>query len=207
MSIQTTAPQGNFDVPHRANQAGFRRFSVDEYHEMIKYGILTEDDNIELLDGYLVHKVSRNPPHDAALQLLQAVVGPCLPAGWCLRAQSAVTLATSEPEPDGAVVRGNTRTYVSRHPTSFDVGMIAEIADSSLDSDRLDKGPLYAAANIPYYWIINLVDRLIEVYTLPSGQTASPAYAQRPDYRTGDEVALILDGIEVARIPVQELLP
>ena len=207
MSIQTSPVRERLDMPLRASQAGFRRFTVDEYHVMIRHGILTEDDDIELLDGYLVHKMSRNPPHDAALQLLQATVAPCLPTSWCLRAQSAVTLATSEPEPDGAVVRGNARTYVSRHPTSHDVGVIAEIADSTLDSDRLDKGPLFAAANIPYYWIINLVDRQVEVYTSPSGPIADPAYAQRTDYRAGDQVPLILDGVEVARIPVQELLP
>lgn len=207
MSIQATPPLQKFDFPLRAGQAGFRRFSVDEYHEMIQHGILTEDDNLELLDGYLVHKVSRNPPHDAALQLFQATIPPVLPMGWCLRMQCAVTLAQSEPEPDGAVVRGNARSYVTRHPSASETGMISEIAESSLDSDRLDKGPLYAAANIPYYWIINLIDRQIEVYSSPSGPTANPAYAQRTDYRAGDQVPLILDGVEVARIPVQELLP
>lgn len=194
-------------LPLRAKMAGFRRFSVAEYHKLIVAGILTEDDNLELLDGYLVHKMSRNPPHDAALQLLQATLPPKLPLDWCLRIQSAVTLPQSEPEPDGAVVRGNTRSYVARHPGPADTGMIAEVADSTLDSDRADKGPIYAAASIPCYWIINLVDRQIEVYTVPSGATLTPAYAQRQDYRAGDLVPLVLDGVEVARIAVGDLLP
>jgi Uma2 family endonuclease len=194
-------------LPIQGTMAGFRRFSVAEYHKLIQLGILTEDDNLELIDGYLVHKMSRNPPHDVALQLMQEGIPPRLPAGWCLRMQSAVTLAKSEPEPDAAIVRGNARRYTARHPGSAETGMIAEIADSSLDSDRMGKGPVYAAASIPYYLIINLVDRQIEVYTSPSGPTANPAYAQRTDYRAGDQVPLILDGVEVARIPVQELLP
>jgi len=206
MSIQTTAPLQN-DFPLRAAQAGFRRFTVDEYHEMIHHGILTEDDNLELLDGYLVHKMSRNPPHDAALQYFQEAIPPRLPTGWCLRMQCGLTLPASEPEPDGAVVRGDKRTYTTRHPGASDTGITAEIAESSLESDRIDKGPLYAAANIPYYWIINLVDRQIEVYSSPSGPTANPGYTQRTDYRAGDQIPLVLDGVEVARIPAQDLLP
>jgi Uma2 family endonuclease len=207
MSIQTVPLQERFDVPLRAAQAGVRRFTVDEYHVMIRNGILTEDDNIELLDGYLVHKMSRNPLHDAGLQLFQTVVPPCLPAGWCIRMQSAITLPTSEPEPDGAVVRGNPRTYVSNHPIVRDVGMVAEIAESSLDSDRIDKGPIYAAASIPHYWIVNLIDRQIEVYSAPSGPGADPHYSQRTDYRAGELVPLVLDGTEVANIAVDDLLP
>jgi Uma2 family endonuclease len=194
-------------LPIQGTMAGFRRFSVAEYHKLIQLGILTENDNLELLDGYLVHKMSRNPPHDVALQLMQEGIPLRLPTGWCLRMQSAVTLSKSEPEPDGAVVRGTARDYITRHPGADDTGMLAEIADSSLDGDRLDKGPLFAAANIPCYWIINLVDRQVEVYTCPSGPTGNPSYAQRMDYRVGDQVPLVLDGVEVGRIPVQELLP
>jgi len=207
MSVRSIPLPEQSDVPLRAGQAGFRRFTVDEYHVMIRHGILSEDDNIELLDGYLVHKMSRNPPHDAALQLFQSAVPPCLPTGWCLRMQSAITLPTSEPEPDGAVVRGNTRTYVSTHPLLRDVGMVAEIAESSLDSDRIDKGPIYAAASIPHYWIINLIDRQIEAYSGPSGPGPNPHYSQRTDYRSGSHIPLVLDGIEVAQIAVDDLLP
>src|ERR1700682_2916036 len=102
-------------LPILGPQAGFRRFSVDEYHRLIQIGILTEDDNLELIEGYLVHKMSRNPPHDGTLQLIQDVLPSVLPPGWCLREQSAITLRDSEPEPDGAVVRGNARTYLTRH--------------------------------------------------------------------------------------------
>src|SRR5215470_17301210 len=100
-------------LPLQGIMAGFRRFSVAEYHKLIDIGILTEDDNLELLEGYLVHKMSRNPPHDGTLQLLQEILAPVLPAGWRLRIQSAITLPDSEPEPDGAVARGDARTYLT----------------------------------------------------------------------------------------------
>jgi Uma2 family endonuclease len=194
-------------LPLQGQMAGFRRFSVAEYHKLIEIGILTEDDNLELLDGYLVHKMSRNPPHDAALQLIQETLPRFLPAGWCLRMQSAITLSRSEPEPDAALVRGNARTYATHHPKPPDIGLVIEVSDSTLDGDRIDKGRLYAEAGIACYWIVNLVYRQIEVYTQPSGAAATPSFGHRRDYALSDDVPLALDGIVVANIPVRELLP
>src|SRR3954451_24966564 len=94
---------GSPSLPWQGTMAGFRQFSVAEYHKLIDIGILTEDDNLELLEGYLVHKMSRNPPHDGTLQLLLLALQLVLPAAWCLRLQSAITLADSEPEPDVAI--------------------------------------------------------------------------------------------------------
>ncbi len=193
-------------LPLQAIMAGLRRFSVAEYHKLIEIGILTEDDNLELLEGYLVHKMSRNPPHDAALQLIQELLPRLLPADWCLRMQSAITLSSSEPEPDGAVVRGNARSY-SSHPGPADIGLVIEVADATLSGDRIDKGRIYARAGIACYWIVNLVDRQVEVYTAPSGLSASPAYAQRQDLHPGDDIPLTLNGVVAASIPVRELLP
>lgn len=187
--------------------AGFRRFSVAEYHKLIEIGILTEDDNLELLDGYLVHKMSRNPPHDAAIQKIQKRLFRALPPDWDLRIQSAVTLSHSEPEPDLAVVRGDETQYLVHHPGPADIGLVIEVADSTLDGDRFDKGRIYAEAGIACYWIVNLVDRQIEVYTLPSGATAAPAFGQRQDYRIGAAVPLLLDAAVLGNVPVADLLP
>jgi Uma2 family endonuclease len=187
--------------------AGFRRFSVAEYHKLIEIGILTEDDNLELLEGYLVHKMSRNPPHDATIQKAMKRLWRVLPPGWDLRVQSAVTLTTSEPEPDLAVVRGDENDYLARHPGPADVGLAIEVADATLAGDRVDKGRIYARAGIACYWIINLVDRQVEVYTAPSGSVATPAYAQRQDFPAGDDVTLTLDGAAAASIAVRDLLP
>jgi Uma2 family endonuclease len=196
-----------FHLPWQGTMAGFRRFSVAEYHKLIEIGILTEDDNLELLEGYLVHKMSRNPPHDATIQKIMKKLLRLLPPDWDLRVQSAITLTTSEPEPDLAVVRGDENSYLTRHPVPADIGLAIEVADTTLAGDRADKGRIYARAGISYYWIVNIVDRQVEVYTIPSGPTASPAYTQRQDFRIGDDVMLTLDGIVAATIPVRELLP
>jgi Uma2 family endonuclease len=187
--------------------AGFRRFSVTEYLRLIELGILTENDNLELLDGYLVHKMSRNPPHDAAIQKGTKTWLRLLPPGWDLRVQSAITLTESEPEPDFAIVRGDEKAYVTRHPTAADVGLVVEVSDSTLLGDRADKGRIYARAAIEGYWILNLIDRQLEVYTSPSGPVSDPKFAQRVDYRGGDCVSLLLGGTTPVQIPVVDLLP
>lgn len=183
------------------------RFSVDEYHRLIELGILTEDDPVELLEGLIVPKMPRNPLHDSGIQIGTRLLPPLVPAGWQLRVQCAITTGESEPEPDFAIVRGDERTYRNQHPKPTDISTLMEVSDSSLDRDRHEKGRLYARANILIYWIINLIDRQVEVYTDPTGPDANPKYRQRQDYRVGDSVPLIINGQEVARIAVADLLP
>jgi Uma2 family endonuclease len=194
-------------LPLQGLQAGFRRFTVAEYHWLIEHGFLTEDDNLELIEGYLVHKMSRNPPHDGTLLRLNNWLVRTLPAGWVVRIQSAITLPDSEPEPDGAIVRGDERTYDTRHPGPADFGIVIEVSDTTLAGDRDDKARMYARAGIPEYWIINLVDRQVEVYTAPSGPGATPAYASRQDHPAAGVLPLVLDGQPVGSIAVADLLP
>lgn len=200
-------PATTANLPLRAMTAGFRRFSLAEYHKLIEIGLLTEDDDLELLEGYLVNKMPHNPPHDGTIQKVMKSLARALPSGWDMRIQSAVTLDDSEPEPDLAVVRGDENTYLTRHPGPADIGLIVEVANSTLPTDRIDKGRIYASAAIVCYWIVNLVDGLIEVYTGPSGPSGMPTFAQRTDFRAGDMVPLGLDGTAIAQLPVQEMLP
>jgi Uma2 family endonuclease len=169
--------------------------------------MLSDDDKVELLNGYMVLKMPRNPPHDVSVVAVQESLRAMMPNGWCVRGQCAITLATSEPEPDGAVVRGVIRDYVARHPGPADIGLVVEVADSSLTRDRDDKGPIYAEAGIPIYWVVNIQDRWIEVYTQPTGTGAAARYAHRQDYRPGDAVPLVLAGAVVGQIPVLDVLP
>jgi Uma2 family endonuclease len=194
-------------APSSASHQSLRRFSVAEYRRMIETGILDEDDRVELLEGYVVLKTPRNPPHDSRIQRLQKRFYRLLPPGWDVRSQSAITLSDSEPEPDLAVVRGDDTLYQTRHPAPADIGLLVEVAESTLDRDRADKGRIYARAGVPIYWIVNLIDKCLEVYTQPSGPTATSGYVQRQDYGAGDSVPLVLDGVTVATIAAAELLP
>ena len=187
--------------------ASIARFSVAKYQRMIEAGILTTEDKVELLENYLVLKMPKNPPHGGTLDIIRAALGVLLPPGWLLRMQQTVVLSDSQPEPDFAIVRGNPRSYVARHPGPADVGLLIEVADSSLLRDQRDKTRIYARASIPIYWIVNLVDGRIEVYTQPSGPTAVPAYGAFQTYQACDSVPLILDGASVASVPAVDLLP
>jgi Uma2 family endonuclease len=131
----------------------------------------------------------------------------CLPSGWLLRTQQAITLADSEPEPDFTVARGDKRTYLTRHPGPADVGLVVEVADTSLQRDRDDKARIYARAGIATYWIVNLIDRQVEVRTGPASAAGLPAYAQRQDFAPGSRVPFTLGAAVVASVPVDELLP
>jgi hypothetical protein len=184
-----------------------RRFTVDEYHQLIQAGILTEDDPVELLEGWIVPKMPRGPAHDTAIELTNEALRSRLPTGWRVRVQSAITTIDSEPEPDLAIVRGSIRNNLGRHPGPEDIGVAIEVVDASLGRDRKDKGRLFARAGIVCYWIVNLTDRLVEVYTDPSGADANAGYRQRRDYGIDDAVPLVLDGQERAQIPVAEMLP
>jgi Uma2 family endonuclease len=187
--------------------ASIARFSVTRYQKMIETGILTPDDKVELLENYVVLKMPRNPTHDGTVQLGSETLLRFIPAGWRLRVQLTVVLPDSQPEPDFAVVRGDARSYLLRHPGPADIGTLAEVADSSLLRDQRDKTRIYARANIPIYWIVNLVDRRIEVYTQPSGPTTVPAYGSFQTFQPGDDIPLVLGGTTAAMIPVAELLP
>jgi len=187
--------------------ASIPRFSVPRYQRMIETGVLTADDKVELLENYVVLKMPRNPRHDSTLQRMLRPVLRVLPSGWDVRIQGAITLADSQPEPDFALVRGSAVDYENRHPGPADTGLLIEVADSSLLRDQRDKTRIYARAGIPIYWIVNLVDRRIEVYSQPSGATAVPAYGAFQTYQPGDDLPLVLDGITVGTIPVVDLLP
>jgi Uma2 family endonuclease len=189
------------------HDASIARFSVARYQRMVETGILTADDKVELLENYVVLKMPRNPRHDSTIQRMLRPLMRSLPAAWDIRIQSAVALADSQPEPDFAFVRGSAADYENRHPGPTDTGLVIEVADSSLLRDQRDKTRIYARGGIPWYWIINLVDRRIEVYSQPSGPVVIPAYQSFQTYQPGDAVPLVLDDAPVGTVPAAELLP
>jgi Uma2 family endonuclease len=182
------------------------RLSVEQYHEMIRTGILTDDDPVELLEGWLVVKMPKNPPHRLATQLTRAALERLIPTGWFVDAQEPVTTENSEPEPDVVIVRGDRRQYSDRHPGPPDLALVVEVAETSLTRDRGMKKRLYARTRIPVYWIVNLVDGQIEVYTDPTGPADEPDFRQRQNYGPPDEVPVVIDGAEVGRLAVRDLL-
>jgi Uma2 family endonuclease len=182
-----------------------RRFTVAEYHRLVEAGILRDDDPVELIQGFLVTKMVRNPRHDLGVSLTEEALSRVLPEPWFCRVQSAVTTADSEPEPDVAIVRGPRRRYATSHPSASDVALIVEVADASLQRDRSDKASLYAAAGIPSYWILNLVDGVLEVHETPDSGTR--AYGKRRVLGGDATVDVVLPGGPAIAVRVANLLP
>jgi len=136
------------------------------YDAMVASGALEEDDPIELLDGLLVVKERQTPRHAATASAVEHTLRSVFIRGYHTRMRSPIALDDmSEPEPDVSVVRGRIRDYVNEHPAK--AALIVEVADASLAKDRLVKAPLYARAGVADYWIVNLVNQVLEVYRRP----------------------------------------
>lgn len=182
------------------------RLSVAQYHDMIQSGILTDDDPVELLEGWLVTKMPKSRRHTLSTRRTRAALTEIVPAGWYVDSQEPITTDDSEPEPDVVVVRGSDNDYLDRHPAPAEVALIVEVADATLQRDRTLKQRLYASAGITTYWILNLQDEQLEVYTEPAGEGEQAAYVRRTIYKASDSVSVVLGGIEVGQLSVQSLM-
>jgi Uma2 family endonuclease len=203
MTVATSLPPAPTFAPPTGQ---LKRFTVDEYHKMIQAGALDEDARFELLEGWIVYKVTKNPLHDMTVDLVHELLSDRV-KGWRVRSQSAITTADSEPEPDVAVAEGPATKYKNKHPGPKDLALVVEVSDSSLDRDRDDKLIIYARAAIPVYWIVNLPDRVVEVYTDPSGPAARPTYRKTDTYHPNGSVPLSVAGQTLPPIPVRDILP
>jgi Uma2 family endonuclease len=183
------------------------RISVEQYHVMIEAGAFANDERVELLEGWLVPKMSKNPAHRVVTRKLRIAFERLLPPGWEVESEVPVTTVDSEPEPDVAVVRAGVLDKVERHPGPRDVGMLIEVSDSTLARDRGIKKRLYARSAVPVYWIVNIPDRCIEVYTDPTGPAENPDYRQPRVYGENDQVPIVLDGKEIGQLEVKSILP
>src|SRR5437762_6277686 len=144
-----------------------RRFSRVEYEKLIDLGIFQPGEAIELIGGELMVAEPQGAARYTAIwktaNALEATLGPA----WTVRTQGPIGLdEESEPEPDVAVVPGGPDDYRSAHPSQ--PVLTVEVAESSLQSDRERKGSLYARAGLPDYWIVNLENRVLEVYREPA---------------------------------------
>jgi Uma2 family endonuclease len=190
-----------------AERSVLHRWSRDEYARLIDHGFLDEDDPIELLDGLLLIKEPQHSPHRTAVLLVAKAMEWAFGEGWFVQTQSPIILGDrSEPEPDVCVVRGSPRDYVDAHPRR--PALIVEVAQSGLRVARGRKAAVYARARTADYWIVNLVDRVLEVHREP----ARPGPARRRwGYAAietlGADAAIAPLAAPSAAIRVADLLP
>jgi Uma2 family endonuclease len=145
-----------------------KRFTVQEYHRLGELGFLSEDDHIELIRGELIQMAAKGTAHETCIRRLLRQLPLLLQNRATLQCQAPISLSfDGEPEPDFAIVQNRPDDYATEHPTAKDTLLVIEVADSSLDYDREVKLPLYAEAEISDYWLFNLADQYLEVYSEP----------------------------------------
>ena len=182
------------------------RWSVEQYHEMVRTAIISEDDPVELLEGWIVKKMTKSPRHRLATRLLRDALQRHIPQGWDVDSQDPLTLSASEPEPDATIVRGGPRDYADRHPGARDVALVAEVSDSSLGAIGASRRQFTPPPALPFIGS-STCWRGIEVYSNPIGSAEGADYATCESFGVEDRVPLVVDGLSVAEIPAREILP
>jgi len=184
-----------------------KRWTRLEYERLIDLGAFGPEDRLELLGGQLVVREPQGHLHSTGIRLVARALRTAFGPSWNIDAQLPVSLdEESEPEPDVAVVAGGPRDYVASHPTR--PVLVVEVALANLALDRGEKASLYARSGLADYWIVNLVDNVLEVYRLPEADPDSPygwRYQSAVTLRTGDRVSPL--SAPSAVILVADLLP
>lgn len=184
-----------------------RRFSRAEYDRLIDLGVFQPGEPIELIGGELIVAEPQGEAHYTAIRktakALEAAFGP----GWEVRTQGPIGLDDdSEPEPDVAVVPGAPEDYAREHPSR--PVLTVEVSESSLAIDRHHKGSVYARAGLADYWIVNLVDRVLEVYRDPVPDSAARfgwRYGRRETFDASARATPL--AAPASSIAVSQLLP
>jgi len=200
MSVSTTNPPRSFYGPTPEGFPPLARLSVDKYEAMIASGAFSKDDRFELIEGTLVEKMTKKPIHSTGSELCGDAIRRLLPAGWHLRIEKPVRIPgrDSMPEPDVSVARGAIRDYEDRDPGPEDVALVVEVSHTTVRADRV-LAATYVGGGIPVYWLVNIPDRQLEVYTTEA--TAPAIFAET------DLADLVIAGQTVGQIRVADLLP
>ena len=183
-----------------------RRWNRAEYDRLVELGVF-ERDPVELVGGQLIVAEPQSAYHASAVRTVDYAVRAVLPPGWIVSVQSPVSLdEESEPEPDLVVVPGRPTDYRHEHPAR--PGLAIEVAESSLAFDREHKGSLYARAGIQDYWIVNLVDRVLEIYRDPAPDASAPyGWRYRSVTTLAPPAAVVPLALATAQLAVADLLP
>jgi len=177
-----------------------RRWTRSEYHKMIEAGLFAPEERVELVEGEILRMTPQASAHFTAIRPAEKAAARAFGAGFEVRAQAPLALTRdSEPQPDIAIVRGSPRDYAAAHPAT--ALLLIEVSDTTLDYDRHSKAGLYAQAAIRDYWIVNLVDRCLEVYRKPGPHS----YQSKQCFLPGDSLSPL--AAPHADIAVSDILP
>lgn len=180
------------------------RLTVRQFERMIVEGTIAEDERVELIEGLLVGKSRRSRASIVAGNKGLRILWRMIPPGWHVAKGVPIRASDwSRPEPDLAVIRGVVEDYDDRDATADDAALVVELAEALPSADRTDLARVYGAAGIPVYWIVNLVEGQVEVFSDPHRD----GYQSHQVLGRGQDVPVVIAGIEAAWIAVSDLLP
>jgi hypothetical protein len=178
--------------------------TVPMFRAMVRSGIIGEKEPVYLWKGRLARRMAPNRPHSIAVDRGRRALEAILPAGYHVQQGQPVAMRRqhSTPEPDLAVLRGRPEDYPQGFPTSADMPLVVEVADTSMALDRDQAGDL-ALEGVPVYLIVDLKGRRVEVRDHPR----DGSYERVSIFHEDDELPIVVDGREVGRVLVRDLLP
>ncbi len=183
-----------------STHAQMRLIDVDEYYRLAQIGVLSEDDRVELIEGEIIPMTPIGNRHASCVMRLIELIMTKLERKVIINPQNPLRLNRyNEPQPDITILKRDPNFYENKTPDAGDTHIVIEIADSSIQHDRKTKRALYAKRGIPEYWLVNLTNNTIEVYTQPEQNT----YKTQITYHRGDNIQstiwpdLILDVDEI----------
>jgi Uma2 family endonuclease len=145
-----------------------KRFRVEDFRKMTEAGILPEESGWEIIDGYLIDKMTIGSKHASTVKRLNRLLANVSGNETIISVQDPIHIDEyNEPEPDIALLKPREDFYAESHPTPEDVLLLIEVSDSTVEYDREVKKNLYAAAGINEFWLVNLPDSTVEVYSSP----------------------------------------
>ena len=142
------------------------KWTVKDYHQIIESGVLSGK-SVELLEGEIVTMSPEKPIHSSRIDTVADYLRDVLRGKAKVREAHPVTLDNSEPEPDIAIVCFDTDNYANRHPYPQDIYWLIEVSSSTLIKDLEEKPITYARNGIPEYWVIDLSNHKLWIFTQP----------------------------------------
>jgi Uma2 family endonuclease len=199
LASMPTQPAGPIRIPWP-----LYRMTLEQYESLIGSGFFAKHDDVQLINGYVVNRMAESPLHGAVCDAILKAIGAILLAGWYPRVQNGLKIPTqtSIPRPDLAIVRGDWRDYLNRYPKASETALVVEVSVSSLDEDRA-LANIYAVGGVPVYWIVNVDEGQVEVYSDPGPS----GYRSHEVLAPGHVLSVVIDGVEIGEIPVSDILP
>ena len=165
-----------------------RKFTTEQYHLMHEAGVFAEGDRLELINGEITEMSPIGRKHAACVNRLVTLFTKKLGDRVIVSVQNPIRLAdNSEPQPDLAILKPRNDFYEDSLPTSLDILLIIEVADSTISYDREVKMPLYSVAGIPKMWLFDLNRKAIERFSQPSAL----GYKQMQRYEQNDTFSML----------------